>query len=52
MAAADVERPVESAIVTVLNEPDSIFSLKEEQTTVLKAFVDKKDVFAVFFDFR
>ena len=47
MATADVERSVESATVTVLKELDSIFSLKEEPTTALKAFVDKKDVSAI-----
>ena len=31
MAAADVERFVESTFVTRLNELDGIFSLKEEQ---------------------
>ena len=40
-AAADVD----SAIETVFNELDGIFSLKEEQTTALKAFVEKEDVF-------
>ena len=42
MAAADMERSAESAIAM-----DSIFSLKEEQTTALKALADKKDVCAV-----
>ena len=46
MAASDVEQSVESAIATVLNKLDGIFSLKE-QTTALKAFVDKKDAFSV-----
>jgi hypothetical protein len=45
MAAADVERSVDSAIDT-FNELDGIFSLKEYQTTALyKAYVEKKDVF-------
>ena len=47
MAAVDVEWSIESAIVTWLTKLDGIVSLKEEQTTALKAFVDKKDVFAV-----
>ena len=42
MAPSDVECSVESAIATILNELDGI-----EQATALKAFVDKKDVFAV-----
>ena len=42
MASADVERSVESAIMTV-NKLDGIFSIKEEQTTALNAFVDEKD---------
>lgn len=40
MAAADVVGAVESAIVTVLNEFADIYSLKEEQTTPLKAVVE------------
>ena len=34
-----------TAIVTVLNRLDHIFSLEEQQTTTLKDFVDKKVVF-------
>ena len=37
MASADAERLVYSAIETVFNELDGIFSLKEDQTTTLKA---------------
>ena len=33
--------------MTVLNRLDHIFSLKNKQTTALKAFVDKKVVFTV-----
>lgn len=44
MAATDVESSVESAIASVSEELDDIFSLKQEQTTSLKAFVDEKYV--------
>jgi hypothetical protein len=41
MAATCVECSVDSAIGTVVNKPNSIFSLKEEQTTSLKALVEQ-----------
>ena len=31
----------------VLSELEGSFSLKEDENTVIKAFVDKKDVFAI-----
>ena len=43
MAAADVERLVVYANETVLNGLDGVLSLKEEQTTALKAFVEKEE---------
>ena len=48
MAAADVEQSVDSAVETVLNKPDGMFSLKQEQTSAPKAFVKKKDVTDVY----
>ena len=41
MAAADVERTIDSSVETILNEPVGIFSL-QEQTTALKAFALKE----------
>ena len=43
-AAANVERRVDSAIEPAFNKLDGIFSLNEDQTTALKAYVEKKDV--------
>ena len=36
-----------TAIASVISELESISSLKEEQRTALKAFLDEKDVFAL-----
>ena len=47
MAAADVELAIEATIASVLNELDGVFSQKEEQSTALKAFLERKDVLAV-----
>ena len=47
MAAAGELRCVDSAIKSVLEDIDSAFILKEEQRNAIKAFVDRKDVFAV-----
>ena len=47
MAATDVEESVESTIAPVFNGLDGIFTLNEDHTTALKAFVVKKDVFDV-----
>lgn len=47
LPASDVEGSTESAILSVLNKLHGIFSLKEQQTTVLKALTDKKDGYAV-----
>ena len=38
---------MDAAIATVVNDLENISSLKDEQTIALKAFVEKKDVFAV-----
>ena len=38
---------MEAAIVSAVNELEHILSLKDEQTIALKAFLEKKDVFAV-----
>jgi len=37
----------ETAMVNVLNELEGTFSLKAEKMAALKAFIEKKDVFAV-----
>ena len=37
----------DAAIASVVSDLENISSLKEEQTTALKAFLNKKDVFAV-----
>ena len=47
MAAAGERRCVDSAIQSVLEDIDSAFILKEEQRNAIKAFVDRKYVFAV-----
>ena len=47
MAAAGELRCVDSAIESVLEDIDSAFILKEEQRNAIKAFVDRKYVFAV-----
>ena len=47
MAAAGELRCFDSAIQSVLEDIDSAFILKEEQRNVIKAFVDRKNVFAV-----
>ena len=47
MAAAGELRCVDSAIASVIEDIDTTFILKEEQRTAIKAFVDRKDVFAV-----
>ena len=39
-AAAAVKRSIDKAVERALNEPDSVFALKEEQTTALKAFAE------------
>ena len=36
-----------AAIASVIEDIDSAFILKEEQRTAIKAFVDRKDVFAL-----
>ena len=38
-STTDVERSVDSAIEAVLNRPDGMFTLTEEQTTALVFFV-------------
>ena len=43
MSAPDAERSVDSATEAIVNELDDILSLKEDQTTSLKAFAEKKD---------
>ena len=45
MAAADVERSVDSASETAFNELDAVLPLKEEPTTALTAVVEKNSVF-------
>ncbi len=45
MTATDVVS-VDAAIASVLSELESISSLKEEQRTTMKAFLDGKDVFS------
>ena len=45
MAAADVERSVNSVIETLLNELEGTFSPKEKQMTALRALVEKQYVF-------
>ncbi len=45
MAATDVVS-VDDVVPSVLSEPGSFSSLKEEQRATLKAFLDGKDVFA------
>ena len=47
MAAAGELRCVDAAIESVLEDIDSAFILKKEQRNAIKAFVDRKDVFAV-----
>ena len=47
MTAAGELRCLDSAITSVIKEIDSAFILKDEQRTAIKAFVDRKDVFAV-----
>ena len=47
MAAAGELRCVDSAIESVLEDIDSALILKEEQRNAIKAFVDRKYVFAV-----
>ena len=47
MPAAGELRCVDAAIESVLEDIDSTFILKEEQRNAIKAFVDRKDVFAV-----
>lgn len=48
MAAADVERFVVSAIKTVLPKLNAcLYTLKEEHTKALEAFVHKKHAFAI-----
>ena len=47
MAAAGELRCVDSTIKSVLEDIDSALILKEEQRNVIKAFVDRKYVFAV-----
>ena len=42
MNATGTERSDDSTIEAVLNKLDDIFSLKEDQTTALKAFVERK----------
>ncbi len=46
MAATDVVS-IDATIASVLSELESISSLKEEQTTTLKAFLDGEEVFAL-----
>ncbi len=43
MAATDVVS-IDAAIASVLSEPESIPSMKEERRKTLKAFLDAKDV--------
>ena len=43
MSAPDAEWSVDSATEAIVNELDDILSLKEDQTTSLKAFAEKKD---------
>ena len=45
--AAPKEVSVDAAIASAISELESILSLKEDQKTALKAFLDGKDVFAL-----
>ena len=45
--ATDEHQLFETALAATIEEIDLVFPLKEEQETALKAFLCKKDVFAV-----
>ena len=50
-AAADKRLSFDSALATTLQDLKLPFSLRKEQRTALKSFLEKKDVFRVLINF-
>ncbi len=51
MAAVPENLSIDAAIASVLSELESVSTLKEKQSTTLKAFLDGKHVFVLSTDF-